>query len=127
LPLLTGLAVYLFFHKPDLLLHQWLNNYCHFPSYYASVNKFPIAVFLLNHFPDCLWAYSLTSFLILFFPGSFSFKLKAAFILALVSATEIIQVFFPKQFTFDWIDLFLTVAVSFFTLIFWPYEKENHL
>lgn len=44
--------------------------------------------------------------------------------MVLVSSTEIIQVFFPKQFTFDWIDLFLTIAVSFFTIIFWPYEKK---
>jgi hypothetical protein len=127
LPLLIGLAVYLFFHKPNLLLHQWVSKYFTIPDYYSRVNKFPVAVFFINHFADCLWAYSITSFLMLLISNSFPFNLKAALIIVLVSATEIIQVFFPKQFTFDRIDLFLSIAVSFFTLIFWPYEKENAL
>lgn len=125
LPLLIGLTIYILLHKPDLLLHRWLSGNFRLLNFHHQVIKNYVAVFLLNHLPDCLWAYSLSNFLALFFPGLFSFKVKAAFIMVLVSATEIVQVFFPKQFTFDWIDLLLTIIVSFFTLIFWPYEKEN--
>jgi hypothetical protein len=125
LPMLIGLAVYIFFHKPNLVIHQWIFNYCPIPNYYVLINKFSIAEFLLNHLPDCLWAYSLTYFLALFISNSFTRLVKAALIIIIVSFTEIIQLFFLNQFTFDWVDLFLSILISCFTLIFWSYEKEN--
>lgn len=125
LPLLIGAAIYLFFHKPNLLLHIWVYKYFQLPNYYAYLQKSALAIFLLNHLPDCLWALSLSWFLVLFIANSIGFKTKAALIVFLVSFTEIVQVFFPKQFTFDWVDLFLSFAISFVTLKYWPYEKEN--
>lgn len=126
-PLLIGLAVYLLFHKPDLALHKCASDYFQTPNYYLLINKSPVTIFFLNHFPDCLWAYSLTCFLILYISDALPLKTKAALIIIVVSFTEIIQIFFPKQFTFDWIDLLLSIIIAFVTLIFWPYEKETSL
>ncbi len=125
LPLLIGFTTYLFLNKPDLLLHKWMYNFLSLPNYYGIIKNSTIGIFFINHFADCLWAYSLSWFLILFISDSLSFNTKAALIVLIVSCTEVVQLLFNKQFTFDWIDLFLTTAISFITLITCSHEKEN--
>jgi hypothetical protein len=125
-PMLLGLLLYAFFHKPDLLLHKWIYKYCQTPSFFSSINKSSITIFLLNHVPDLLWAYSLTFSFLLFISNALPAIVKAAFIIIVVSFTEIIQLFFPEQFTFDWVDLFLSIITVVVILIFWPHEKENN-
>jgi len=123
-PLLLGFLIYLFFHKPNLQLHQWFADQFSFPNFYGSIKDQPLAIFLLNHVPDALWDYSLTCFLILYFSNSIKRNTRAALIIFLVSLTEIIQLFFPKQFTFDWTDLFLSILISLFTIRYFQYEKK---
>ena len=124
-PLLIGFIVYLFFHKPDLLLHQWLADHYSIPDFYTSIKDKPVAIFLLNHVPDALWDYSLTCFLILCISNSIKKYTRAALIIFLVSLTEIVQLLFPKQFTFDWTDLLIAIMISLFTLTYSAYEKKN--
>jgi hypothetical protein len=124
-PLLIGFSVYLFFHQPNLKLHQWLADSYSFPNFYGYIKNNPIAIFFLHHFPDALWNYSLTCFLMLFFSNTIKINIRAAIIVSLVSLTEIIQVFFSQQLTFDWIDLLLALVISLLTLNYFTYEKKN--
>src|SRR5882762_8255532 len=105
LPLLTGFVIYLFFHQPNLKLHQWFADHYSVPNFYSAIKGNSLAIFFLNHFPDALWDYSLTCFLMLYISNSIKKYSRATLIISLVSLTEIIQLFFPKQFTFDWTDL----------------------
>lgn len=122
-PLLCGVLFYIFFHTPDLLLHQWLSSYKTFPNYYHLLKNNFWGRLLLNHFADILWCYSLTHFFRLFYFLNLSMQTRAALIVLIVSFTEIIQLFFPKQFTFDWIDLFICFLIPF--LIFKLKKDEN--
>jgi hypothetical protein len=122
-PLFIGFCVYLFFHKPNLLIHFYANKYFAFSNYYAAIKNNWFAIFMLNHVPDILWAYSFGIFLITilgFIQNKYS---KAAFILVLVSFTEIMQIFYPKNFTFDLVDLFLIIITQLF--IFFFYESKQ--
>lgn len=122
-PLLIGVLFYIFFHKPDLLLHRWLNSYLIFPNYYNLLKNIFWGKLLLNHFADIAWCYSLSHFLRLFYFLKLSHNTRAALIILIVSFTEIIQLFFLKQFTFDWIDLFICFLIPL--LIFKLNEDET--
>ena len=126
-PLLTGLCFYIFFHKPDLLLHSWLKYYLTFPNYYNTLIDNFWGKLLLNHFADIVWCYSLTHFLKLFYFLNLSYKTKAALIISIVSLTEIVQLFFPKQFTFDWIDLLISFLIPLLILRFNKNENKNRI
>ena len=124
-PLLAGFIIYLFFHQPNLQLHQWLAAHFSVPNFYSSIKNHSLVIFLLNHVPDALWDYSLTCFLLLCVSTSVKKYARAALIISVVSLTEIIQLFFPKQFTFDWTDLFIAIIISLLTLTYSAYEKKN--
>lgn len=122
LPLLLGFCIYLFFHKPNLAIHHYLYRYCSIPNYYAAIKNNWLANFILNHAADVLWAYSFGIFLIISFQSIKNKYLKAAFILLIVSFTEIVQVFYPKIFTFDWLDLLFIVITQL--IVFYKYESK---
>ncbi len=122
LPLLLGFCIYLFFHKPNLLLHVYCNKYLSIPNYYVLIKNNWLAVLLLNHLPDILWAYSFGIFLSISFQFVENKYLKAALILLIVSFTEVVQIFYPKSFTFDWLDLVLIAITQLF--IFYKFESK---
>ena len=122
-PLLCGALFYIFFHKPDLLLHRWLYSFSTFPNYYNLLKNNFGGRLLINHLADITWCFSLTHFLRLFYFLNFSQNIRAALIILIVSFTEIIQLLFPKQFTFDWKDLFICFLIPF--LIFKLNKDEN--
>jgi hypothetical protein len=125
IPLLVGAMIYVFFHKPNLLLHFYLNKYFHLTNYYTHIKTYPAAIFMLNHLPDMLWAYSLGGFMILLFDNIKNRATKAAVIITIGSLTEIVQVFFPSYFTFDWFDLFFTLCALILVLYVFEKTKNN--
>jgi hypothetical protein len=124
-PLVIGFILYLFFHKPNLLLNFYLQKCIAIPNYYDHIKENKILVFLLNHLPDALWIYALGVFLFVSLNFVNNNWLKAALILILGSLTEIVQLFLPQQFTFDWIDLLINIIIL--TLIFYKYENEKNI
>jgi hypothetical protein len=125
IPLLVGFMLYLFFHKPNLLLHSYTARLIIIPNYYDSIIGGKFFIFLLNHLPDALWIYSLGIFLFLSFSFIKNIWLKAALIIILGSSTEVIQLFLSKQFTFDWIDLLINIVIL--TLISCKYEIKKNI
>lgn len=125
-PLSIGLLFYIFFHKPDLLLHRWLSSFSTFPNYNHLLTNNFWGRLLLYHFADIAWCFSFTHFLKLFYFSKFSYKTKAALIIFIVSFTEVVQLFFPKQFTFDRIDFFISVLIPFLILKLNKDENENN-
>jgi hypothetical protein len=124
LPLVLGFAIYLFFHKPNLLIHYYGSKYCSIPNFYENIKHIWLAIFLLNHLPDVLWAYSFGVFLVTtlyFVPNKY---LKAALILFIVSITEVVQVFYPKHFTFDWLDLFFILITQLFVFYYYGSKQK---
>lgn len=122
-PLLCGGFFYIFFHKPDLLLHRWIYSYVTFPNYYNWLKNNFLGRLLLNHFADIAWCYSLSHFLKSFYFLKISYNSQAALIIFIVSCTEVIQLLFPKQFTFDWLDLLFCILIPL--LIFKLSKDEN--
>ncbi len=124
-PLLVGFLIYLFFHKPNLILHSYLAEYIQIPNFFNSFNHNKIFIFLLNHIPDILWIYSLGNFLIFACAFIKNKWVKAAIIIAIGSITEIIQLLFPLNFTFDWLDLFFIIFTL--SLICYNYEIKDNI
>jgi hypothetical protein len=110
-PLLLGFLLYLFFHKPNLLLHAYITKLTPIPNYYGYIKAYPVFIFLLNHLPDALWIYSLGIFLFISLDFVENSWLKAALVIILGSLTEVMQLFLPNQFTFDWVDLLINVII----------------
>jgi hypothetical protein len=108
LPLVVGGSIYLFFHKPDLLLHQYIKT----PNYYHLFKENRLFQFCLNYVPDILWAYSLSHFLFLYLLLNYRWK-KLVIVIILVSFSECIQLYLPNIFTFDIYDLILNVSAAF--------------
>jgi hypothetical protein len=125
LPLLIGLCIYLFLHKPNLIIHYYANKLVQFPNYYESTKNIALIKLVVNHIPDMLWACSLGIFLLYTIWFISNKYLKAAFILILLSLTEIVQVFYPKTFTFDWVDLGLIIITQLF-IFFWYESKQKY-
>jgi hypothetical protein len=125
IPMAIGFFLYLFFHKPNLLMHFYLEKHIGLPNYYSCIKAYKLYLFLLNHLPDALWIYSLGVFLFVSLNFVNNNWLKAALILILGSITEIVQLFLPQQFTFDWIDLLINIIIL--TLICYKYENEKNV
>ena len=123
IPLLLGFLIYVFFHKPNLALHFYLNKLTALPNYYHSIKGNAFYVFLINHLPDALWIYSLGIFLLISFDFIKNTYLKAAFIVIIGSSTEIVQVFSSKAFTFDFVDLLINIIILL--LICFRYENKK--
>ncbi len=124
-PLIIGFFIYLFFHKPNLIIHQIINKIVALPNYYLQVKGSKVLRFLINHIPDILWNYSLATFLLIFFSKKINKTYIGAIIVVVISLTEIIQVFLPKQFTFDLIDLSLAIITSIISIKIFFYEKKQ--
>lgn len=125
IPMVFGLLIYLFFHKPNLLLHSYIARYITIPNYYHSISSNTVFLFLLQHVPDALWIYSLGVFFIVSFQSLKNKLIKAALIIFLGSLTEIVQIFLSDQFTYDWIDLLIIVVILL--LINFNYEIKNNI
>ena len=122
IPVLFGLLFYVFFHKPNLLLHAYIAKFIAVPNYYDYIKDNTFFIFLLHHLPDACWIYSLGIFLLFFFSFIKNKVLKAALIIVLGSFTEVVQVFF-NQFTFDWIDLIINVAILLLICVRYEIKK----
>ena len=125
IPLLFGFLIYVLFHKPNLLLHIYLQKITAFPNYFELIKENSLLVFLLNHLPDALWIYSLGIFLWLMFDFIKNTFLKAAIIIILGSLTEIVQFCFSQGFTFDWLDLLINIIILL--LICFKYEIKKEI
>ena len=122
-PAIIGLAFYIFFHKPNLLLHTFINDLVEFPNYYNRIKDTTLGILFLNYFADILWCFSLTNFLLFFCFKKYNYTTKAALIIIVVSLTEVVQLFFSKQFTFDWVDSVLSILIPFAII---KNKKNNH-
>jgi hypothetical protein len=111
LPLILGGIIYLFFHKPNLLLHRFFIV----PNYYETYKNDSWLKLVTNYVPDIMWAISVAAFLHYSLSNSFG-KYKTILIVSIVACSEIIQLFFPKLFRFDVMDLILMVVFSWVTL-----------
>jgi putative effector of murein hydrolase len=125
IPLLVGFLLYLFFHKPNLLIHSFIAKCTTIPNYYDYFKENKVFIFLLNHLPDALWIYSFGLFLFVSFGFIKKSWLKAALIVLIGSLTEIVQLFYQKNFTFDWIDLFINLIILI--LICFRYEIKKDI
>jgi len=121
-PLLVGFIIYLFFHKPNLLLHKWANAFMSQPNYYNNIKNNKLSLFFLNHVLDIIWAYSLTWFLFLFINFNLKKFAKAAIVILIVSSTEVIQLFLSPHLTFDWVDLIFCICTTTLVLILYTHE-----
>lgn len=124
-PLGIGFVIYLFLHKPNLLIHFYSYKIFPFANYYAIVKNNFWGCFLIYHLPDMLWAYSLGVFLIYFLSFINNKFVKAAIVLVIGSFTEIVQLFFPNSFTFDWLDLLYILITLTFLINNYEIKKKN--
>jgi hypothetical protein len=112
LPLILGGIIYIFFHKPNLALHEYVKT----ANYYHLFQKNYFFKLLLNYIPDFLWAYSLSYFFNTYLPNSWKWK-KPVSILFLISFSECIQLFLPTIFTFDFYDLLISICAALCTFL----------
>jgi hypothetical protein len=110
LPLVAGLAIYVFFRKNTWIHHHLLPPGLHtFNIPQSWLNNF----FIFN-MPDFCWSYSLTSSLFIWEKSSdYKIKYLPALILLFLVAAESVQYFVPSQFTFDWLDIIAAVSAFF--------------
>lgn len=102
LPLVAGVLIYILFREPVTRLHHWLG---------IDKRIFPLTnvTFLLYHFPDACWAYSLTASLLLF--TTINKNWVATLSLLFLSAIEYQQASGSFQLL-DWPDIIImTIAV----------------
>jgi hypothetical protein len=119
LPILIGGLIYLFLHKPNLILHQYL----HVPNYYAFGKGNFYFHLVLNYIPDFLWAYALSVFLFSFMPTN---KKASNYIVVLtvLFTSELIQLYYPQNFTFDFLDIIIYfVATSLAYVLSYDYKN----
>ena len=125
IPLTIGFLIYVLFHKPNLLLHSFINRFTIIQNYYEQIKGQSYCIFLLNHLPDALWIYSFGIFLFVTFDFIKNTFLKAAIIIILGSLTEIVQFCFSQGFTFDWLDLLINIIILL--LICFKYEIKKEI
>lgn len=124
LPMLLGFLIYLFLRKPNLLLHQWLEEFWQLPNFYYRVPANTAGRFLLYYLPDLLWVISFSSFLMFVLPYRKS-QTTTLGIIFTVALTEAIQVVLPNRFTFDWVDLIISVLTAFIIIKVSKYDAKN--
>ncbi len=111
LPLLLGVLVYAVFRKDSIF---YLKNNITFSNNLTTK-------FIRNHLCDALWAYSLTSALLVF--TSISSKFIATIAILFFLLQEYITGKYFNQ-TFDWVDV---IVMSFFALLSITLVKRNNL
>ena len=123
LPLVIGLAIYVFFRKNTWLHHHLLPQA--FDTITLPQNR--VSDFFIYNVPDFCWSYSL-SYALFMWNGSSPFIAQGKFamgVVVLLITVEVIQIWMPSKFTFDWLDLAATLVA--FCLSWIQYRKnKNH-